>query len=109
MSDPDRALLTALATELRDARVGLDGLAVRAGSWIGGLSGETRLRAMTDVQAFDALAQRLDALAGLLQGLGEGTPAAELLAAVPLADLAARLAGSEAAPSADSGDLALFE
>src|SRR5690606_12135327 len=109
MPSVDPATLIVLAAELRDVRSGLDGLAECAGDWIGGLSGEARLRALTDAQAFDFLGQRLAALAEVLQGLGEGRPAAELTAAVPLADLAARLSGSETEASADSGDLALFE
>ena len=109
MSAVDPALLIALAAELRDVRSGLDGLAERAGDWIGGLSGQARLQAVNDAQTFDLLGQRLAALAEVLQGLGEGRPADELTAAVPLADLAARLSGREPEASADPGDLALFE
>ncbi len=105
----DRALLLALAAEARDARARLDELAARAGDWVASVPAEARGRAMTDVQAFDGLGQRLDVLAALLRGLAQGEGAADLLATVPLSDMAARLAGSEALPAVAAGDLALFD
>lgn len=109
MSASDRALLLALAAEAREARTRLDALGVRAGDWVASVPAEARAEAMRDVQAFDTLGQRFDVLSALLDGLARGKTADELLAAVPLADMAARLAGAEGAPGVAAGDLALFD
>jgi len=105
----DRALLLALSAEARDARARLDELAARAGDWVSSVPVEARARAMTDVQSFDGLGQRLDVLAALLRGLAQGEDAADLLAAVPLSDVAARLAGREPPPDFAVGDVVLFD
>ena len=61
------------------------------------------------MQAFDALAQRLDVVAGLLAGLGRGEDPGALIAATPLAGMAARLGGREIEHPAAPGDLVLFD
>src|SRR5690606_21817463 len=66
MTAPDRALLLALSAETAEARARLDALAGRAADWVGVLPVDQRAAAVTEMQAFDALAQRLDIVAGLL-------------------------------------------
>ncbi len=105
----DRALLLALSVEARDARVRLDELAAHAAAWVASVPGDVRGAAVTEVQAFDSLGQRLNVLAGLLEGLGQGVAASDLVAAVPLSDMAARLAATEALADVAAGDLVLFE
>jgi len=109
MAPCDRALLLTLAAEATDARVRLEELAGRAGAWITDLPADARSSAMTELQAFDHLAQRLDAISTLLTGLGRGEDAAALVSEVPLADMAARLAGCRVAAAETSGDLVLFD
>ena len=107
---PDRALLTALSAESADMRRQLESLAAMVGDLVRGLPAEARSAILAEAQAFDALGQRLDALTAVLGGLARGEGGADLVAAVPLADMAARLNGA-ADPSASdpAGDLVLFE
>jgi hypothetical protein len=111
MVHADRVLLSALAVELADVRAGVDGLSDLISGMIRNLPAETRVSALSDAQALDVLTQRIDVVSDLLQALAAGRPASEAIRAVPLADMARRLAGAPApAASADaSGDLMLFD
>ena len=106
---PDRALLTALSAESADMRLQLEGLAAMVGDLVRGLPADARGAILAEVQAFDALGQRLEALSAVLGGLARGEEGAGLVAAVPLADMAARLTGAAAPSAAPAGDLVLFE
>ena len=109
MAAPDQSLIAAAAAEIDGARAGLDDLAGRVTARVRDLPAGVREAALVDVQTFDALGQRLHALAILLAGLGRGAPASELIAAVPLADMAARLGGASSTLPAAAGDLMLFD
>ena len=109
MAPSDRALLAAMAREAGDARARLDHAASALGEWVGALPDDLRAGALGGAQAFDEIGQRLDALSTLLAGLAEGGTAGDLVAAVPLADMAARLNGDEPSQPVASGDLTLFE
>lgn len=109
MTPPDQALLAAMAREAADVRSRLDHAASAFGGWIGALPDDLRAGALGGAQAFDEIGQRLDSLATLLAGLAEGGTAAELIAAVPLAEMAARLDGVGTSEPVAAGDLVLFE
>lgn len=109
MEAADRALLAALAAETARVRDGLDEVAGLAGELIRALPADARGSAVSRAQAIDALVQHLDGLSGLLRALSTGETAARAIAALPLADMAARLSGSADARPADAGDLHLFE
>lgn len=108
MEAGDRALLAALAAETARVRTGLDEVADLVGDLVRALPADARGAAVSRAQAIDALGQHLDGLSGLLRALSAGEPATRAIAALPLADMAARLGGSVDAPRADAGDLHLF-
>ena len=105
------ALLTAVAEELARARRDMAGIEALVGRLAAHAPAEVRGQALTEAQAADALAQTLDALSIVVRRLGEGATPDGAVAALPLADLAARL-GADAEPHASqpssSGELLLF-
>lgn len=105
----DKDLLAAMAAEAADARARLDLGAAAVGDWVAALPDDLRAGALGGAQAFDEIGQRLAVLASLLEGLARGEDAAGLIAAAPLADMAARLAGAPPSRPVASGDLMLFE
>ena len=109
MTPSDRALVAAMATETAEARAQLDGLACRLGAWMRDLPPGLADEVVTEVQAFDSLGQRLQALTTLLEGIAGGQAAVDLVAAVPLADMAARLGGKGPAATVAAGDFVLFD
>lgn len=109
--DQLHGLLSAVADELADMRVDLDGLAALTSELMAGASDQVREPAMVRAQAFDLLLQRLDELSGLLAALGAGAPVDLSLHALTLSDLSARLGGAASAerdPAADGGEVHLF-
>lgn len=109
MTQSDRALLAALATETDALRAQLDELAGRLGVWMRDLPPGLSGGIVTEAQAFDLLGQRLEALTMLLEGVARGEAVADLIAAVPLAEMADRLGGKGPAPTMAAGDLVLFD
>lgn len=109
--DQLHSLLSAVADELGDMRIDLDGLAALTSELMTGASDQARESAMVRAQAFDLLLQRLDELSGLLAALGAGAPVDLSLHALTLSDLSARLGGAVRAdrdPAADGGEVHLF-
>lgn len=108
---PNARLLGAISEELSDVRAGLDDLAGLMASLIFQLPPEARQEALTRAQAFDALGQSLDGIAGLLGDLSRGVAPASALEGLTLSDLAARLTGraQPLPPDAVAGDLILFD
>lgn len=109
MTPADAQLLAAMALEAAEARARLEDAAAAVGEWVAALPDELRAAALAGAQTFDGTGQRLAALSTLLEGLARGEDAAALVAAVPLADMAARLAGTPTPLPDPSGDLLLFE
>lgn len=109
MAPPDRILLAAMATEAGALRGELDDVAGRLGAWMRDLPPGLADGVVTEVQGFDSMGQRLEVLTRLLEGIAGGKAAADLVAAVPLADMAARLGGKEPAPAVAAGDFVLFD
>jgi hypothetical protein len=112
MSAPDRALLSALAAETADMRARLDGVADLVSAVVRGLPEAERQAALAPAQALDLMGQRLDVLTLMLEGLSSGRNPADLVAAVTLSDMAARLGAGAAVPppgGVAAGDLQLFE
>ncbi len=105
----DKDLLDAMAAEATEARARLERSAAAVGDWVAALPHELRQDAVAGAQGFDEIGQRLEVLASLLKGLARGEDADALVAAAPLADMAARLAGAPSTAPATSGDLLLFE
>lgn len=108
------SLLAALAAEIGDVRSGVERVSGLLTDLVRRLPAEHRAEALTDAQALDVLIQRLDAVAGVLQGLSDGRTSADAVSAVLLADVAVRLTGEAPArapdhPPASSGDLLLFD
>jgi hypothetical protein len=108
------SLLAALAAEIGDVRTGVDRVSGLLTDLVRRLPAEHRAEALTDAQALDVLIQRLDAVAGVLDGLASGQTSADAVSGVLLADMAGRLNGREAsrapsAPADDAGDLHLFD
>lgn len=111
MGVSDRALLSALAGETADLRTRLDGVAELVSALVRGLPDAERPAALAPAQALDLMGQRLDALTLLLEGLSSGREPAQLIAAITLSDMAARLGADPAKPpvSTAAGDVVLFE
>lgn len=104
------SLLAALAAEIGDVRMGVDRVSGLLSDLVRRLPAEHRAEALTDAQALDVLIQRLDAVAGVLNGLSSGQTSADAVSAVLLADMAERLSGQvPARVSEDAGDLHLFD
>ena len=109
-----RGLLVAVSDELAEIRIRLEELADLTAELLAECPADRRAQAMSDIQAFDLLIQRLDGLSGLAAALGAGTSVATALHALTLSDLYDRLVGEPAvrstvsAPSS-SGDLTLFD
>lgn len=109
---PTRELLVAVSDELVEIRVRLEELADLTSELVAECPAERRDDAMSSVQAFDLLIQRLDGLSGLAAALGAGTPIATALHALTLSDLYERLVGETGvrpSMSAPSGELTLFD
>jgi hypothetical protein len=117
MDRPLAQVLQAAAAEAADLSQAAERLQWLAGDLIrrAGSGGDQAL--VEEAQGLDALAQKLSALAGFLQRIGEDAPAewrldiAAALAAVPLSDMANRLGHKDAAPSwavASVGECELF-
>lgn len=111
----NHALLSAVAAELADMRAGIEAAGELVGEMLRRLPPGERLGFLTRSQAFDVLAQRADALAGLARAIAENQPIDTALAALPLAEMAERLQEAahrtsprDAAPPA-AGDLVLFD
>jgi hypothetical protein len=112
-----KSLLTAVAAELSDIRMGVDATAVLVSELLAMVPAEQRLAYLTRIQAFDVLSQRIDALSGLAVALAGDQPLDTALAALPLAEMAERLretslrgkGTSGGASAADAGDLILFD
>lgn len=110
----NRALLSAVAAELADMRLGIEAAGELVAEMLRRLPPGERLGYLTRSQAFDVLAQRADALAGLASAVAQDQPIDTALAALPLAEMAERLqeaahrVGRASAPSA-AGDLILFD
>lgn len=119
MSDHDtKSLLGAVAAELSDIRGGLQQAGDLMGEVLARLPASERLAYLARSQAFDVLAQRLDALSGLALAVAGDEPVDSALAALPLAEMADRLieaAHRRGAPAVAvragqaAGDLLLFD
>ncbi|WP_420470575.1 hypothetical protein [Brevundimonas sp. FT23042] len=104
------SLLAALAAEIGDVRSGVDRVSGLLTDLVRRLPVEHRAEALTDAQALDVLIQRLDAVAGVLNGLASGQTSTDAVSSVLLADMAGRLNGHDAArPPDGAGDLHLFD
>ncbi len=109
-----RALLVAVSNELAEIRERLEDLADLTSELMADCPVDRRDEAMSSIQSFDLLIQRLDGLSGLSAALGAGAPIATALHALTLSDLYDRLSGDTGirpsifAPSA-SGELTLFD
>ena len=107
-----RTLLVAVSDELAEIRVRLEELSDLTTELVADCPAERRADAMSSVQAFDLLIQRLDGLSGLAAALGAGTPLATALHALTLSDLYDRLAGDAGIRNStpvSSGELTLFD
>ncbi len=107
-----RALLVAVSNELAEIRERLEDLADLTSALMADCPEERHAEAMSSVQDFDLLIQRLDGLSGLAAALGAGAPVATALHALTLSDLYDRLTGdtgSRPSMSAPSGELTLFD
>lgn len=107
-----RDLLVAVSNELAEIRERLEDIADLTSELMTDCPAERRDEAMSSVQDFDLLIQRLDGLSGLAAALGAGAPLATALHALTLSDLYDRLAGKTEAHlslSAPSGELTLFD
>lgn len=107
-----RALLVAVSNELAEIRERLEDLADLTSELMVDCPAERRAEAVSSVQGFDLLIQRLDGLSGLAAALGAGAPVATALHALTLSDLYDRLvgaAGNRPSMSAPSGELTLFD
>lgn len=107
-----RDLLVAVSNELAEIRERLEDLADLASELMADCPAERRAEAMSSVQDFDLLIQRLDGLSGLAAALGAGAPLATALHALTLSDLYDRLVGDTGirpSMSAPSGELTLFD
>lgn len=111
MIAPDRTLLSGLAAETADLRARLDEVGDLFGALVRGLPDAQRLAALAPAQTFDLMGQRLDALTMVLDGLSSGRDPADLIAAITLSDMTARLRADPAASPVPvaSGDVVLFE
>lgn len=108
----NRELLVAVSNELAEIRERLEDLAGLTAELMSECPAERLAEAMSSVQDFDLLIQRLDGLSGLSAALGAGAPLATALHALTLSDLYDRLAGdtgSRPSMSAPSGELTLFD
>lgn len=107
-----RELLVAVSNELAEIRERLEDLAGLTAELMTDCPAERLGEAMSSVQDFDLLIQRLDGLSGLAAALGAGAPLATALHALTLSDLYDRLAGDTGirpSMSAPSGELTLFD
>jgi hypothetical protein len=107
-----RDLLVAVSNELAEIRERLEDLAALTAELMTGCPAERLPEAMSSVQDFDLLIQRLDGLSGLAAALGAGAPLGTALHVLTLSDLYDRLAGagdSRPSLSAPSGELTLFD
>lgn len=107
-----RGLLVAVSDELAEIRIRLEELADLTSELVAECPADRRAQAMSDMQAFDLLIQRLDGLSGLAAALGAGTSVATALHALTLSDLYERLVGDTGhhpSMSAPSGELTLFD
>ena len=108
-----RQFMVAVSDELAEIRVRLEELADLTSELIADCPGDRRDDAMSSVQAFDLLIQRLDGLSGLAAALGAGAPISTALHALTLSDLYERLAGDTgirpSTSSSSSGELTLFD
>lgn len=107
-----RALLVAVSNELAEIRERLEDLGDLTSDLMAVCPADRRAEAMSTVQDFDLIIQRLDGLSGLAAVLGAGAPVATALHALTLSDLYDRLAGvaAERSPmSVPSGELTLFD
>jgi len=107
-----RDLLVAVSNELAEIRERLEDLADLTSELMTDCPAERRAEAMSSVQDFDLLIQRLDGLSGLAAALGAGAPLATALHALTLSDLYDRLVGDSGirpSMSAPSGELTLFD
>jgi len=117
MKPADHApLMAAVADELAAVRHGVEAVAGLVGELVASSTGEARDRALTEAQALDLASQRLDALAGLIRGLGAGATPEQAIGALTLSDMAQRLGTAIDRPSSPtpdaasvSGDLLLFD
>lgn len=92
MAETDnRDLLAAMAAELNDIRIAVEQAGDLVSEMLRQTPPEARLGYLTRSQAFDVLAQRVDALAGLAQAVAEEQPMDTALAALPLAEMAERM------------------
>ena len=107
-----RSLLVAVSNELAEIRERLEDLADLTSELMADCPVDRRVEAMSSVQDFDVLIQRLDGLSGLAAALGAGAPVATALHALTLSDLYDRLVGETGvrpSMSASSGELNLFD
>lgn len=107
-----RELLVAVSNELAEIRERLEDLAGLTAELMTNCPPDRLGEAMSSVQGFDLLIQRLDGLSGLAAALGAGAPIATALHALTLSDLYDRLsgaAGDRPSMSAPSGELTLFD
>ena len=107
-----RAMLVAVSNELAEIRERLEDLADLTSELMVDCPAERRAEAVSSVQGFDLLIQRLDGLSGLAAALGAGAPVATALHALTMSDLYDRLvgdAGHRAPLSVPSGELTLFD
>jgi hypothetical protein len=105
-------MLVAVSNELAEIRERLEDLAGLTAELMSDCPAERLAEAMSSVQDFDLLIQRLDGLSGLSAALGAGAPLATALHALTLSDLYDRLAGHTGirpSMSAPSGELTLFD
>lgn len=106
-----KPLLVAVSDELAEIRQRLAHLADLTGDLLVHCPAETRAAALTEVQGFDLLIQRLDGLSGLAAALGAGAPIETALHALTLSDLYDRLVGEDTSPpvAVTAGELSLFD
>lgn len=106
-----RSVLAGMADELDQARAGVDGLARLVSDLVLACPPAERAEVLGQAQAVDVLEQRLQALAGFVRDLAAGRNPSSAAAAIPLAEVAARLGGGPEAPEAraSAGDLEMFD
>lgn len=111
MDTATRALLAAAADEATAVSDGIEAVSSLTTRLILATPAEDRGAAMAEAQAFDLLAQRMEALSAVLMALASGQTPEAAVHAITLSDLAARLAGrdpSTAAGAPGPGDCLLF-